>query len=116
MTRGLTLSVVLHLTLIVLAVFGLPELARDREIEDRLVVVDVVTVGAVTNEPPPSQPTEKPVTPPQPDKAEPEAPSKPSPPPAAAVPPPSPPHAAPPQDEPTTVQPPPAAPTPTPFP
>lgn len=90
MTRGLTFSVVLHLALIVLAIFGLPELVRDRPLEDRLVVVEVVTVGAVTNAPPPSQQVKKPDTPTQKPTAKPDAPKSPPPPPTAAATPPPP--------------------------
>lgn len=88
MTRGMTLSVALHIALIVLAVVGLPELLRPEPLEDRLMVVDVVTVGAVTNAPPPAEPVKKPDAPTQTAKARPEAPKAPPPPPAAAPPPP----------------------------
>ena len=45
MTRGLTLSIVFHLALVVLAFVGLPQLVRPEPMENRLVVVDVVTVA-----------------------------------------------------------------------
>ena len=65
MTRGVTLSVVFHVLLILLAFFGLPEIVRPRPIEDRLVVVDVVTIGQVTNAPPPVADAPKPDAPKQ---------------------------------------------------
>lgn len=91
MTRGLTLSVALHLVLIVFAVAGLPELFRPEPLEDRLMVVDVVTVGSVTNAPPPADPAEKPDAPTQTAKAKPDSPNAPPPPPSSAAPPPPPP-------------------------
>ena len=71
MTRGLTLSIVFHLALVVLAFVGLPQLVRPEPMENRLVVVDVVTVGAVTNAPPPAEQAKKPDAPTQSSKAKP---------------------------------------------
>jgi hypothetical protein len=54
-TFALTFSVILHALLIVLAVYGLPFFAKDREISTRLVVVEVMTIAETTNAPPPSE-------------------------------------------------------------
>ncbi|GHD63491.1 hypothetical protein GCM10017083_53830 [Thalassobaculum fulvum] len=91
MTRGLTLSVALHIVLVVFTIIGLPELFRPTPLEDRLMVVDVVTVGSITNAPPPAEAAEKPDAPKQTAKARPESPKTPPPPPSAAPPPPPPP-------------------------
>lgn len=91
MTRGLTLSVALHLAMILLAIVGLPQLFKPKPIEDRLMVVDVVTVGAVTNAPPPAESVKKPKAPTETSRAKPDAPRTPPPPPAASAPPPPPP-------------------------
>jgi len=88
MKRGLTFSVFLHLAVIVLAIYGLPELVRERPLEDRLMVVEVMTVGAVTNAPPPSEQAKKPDAPTQNTRAKPDAPRTPPPPQTSAPPPP----------------------------
>ncbi|NQW12252.1 MAG: hypothetical protein HQ481_20495 [Alphaproteobacteria bacterium] len=88
MTRGLTLSVLFHAALIAVAVLGLPHLARERTVVDRLVVVDVVTVAEVTNAPPPSEEAKPVDAPPEPvATSKPEAARTPPPPPAAVAPP-----------------------------
>jgi len=91
MTRGLTLSVALHIVLIVFTIIGLPQLFQPKPLEDRLMVVDVVTVGSITNAPPPAEAAEKPDAPKQTAKARPDSPKTPPPPPSAAPPPPPPP-------------------------
>lgn len=101
MNVALIFSILLHAGVLALAVFGLPKLARDEVIENRLVVVDVVTVAEVTNAPPPVEKTTPDKTPPpppdsasQPDRTPPPPPppvSKPAPPPSAAEPAPPPP-------------------------
>ena len=97
MTRGLTLSVVLHIALIVFTIIGLPRLFKPEPIEDRLMVVDVVTVGSVTNAPPPAEAAKKPDAPTQTAKANPESPKAPPPPPSSAAAPPPPPPIEPPR-------------------
>lgn len=86
MTRGLTLSVAMHIALIVFAVTKLPDLLRPQPVEDRLMVVDVITVGEITNAPPPAEPVKKPDAPTQTAKARPEPAKTPPPPPSAAAP------------------------------
>ena len=68
-------SALLHLGLILLAVFGLPQFWREPPVEETPMVVDIVPIGEKTN-PPPLQ-DNKPQ--PEPQKAEPEPP-KPEPP------------------------------------
>lgn len=99
MNLALVFSILLHVSVLALAVFGLPRLARDEPIENRLVVVDVVTVAEVTNAPPPAQTTKPDTTPPPPPQAAAEPDSTPPPPPPSAAkpappPPPPPPQAA----------------------
>ena len=94
MNVALVISILMHAGVLALAVFGLPMLARDEPIENRLVVVDVVTVAEVTNAPPPAataKPDNTPPPPPdaaaQPDRTPPPPPptaSKPAPPPPPA--------------------------------
>ena len=91
MNRGLTLSVALHLALIVFAIYGLPQLFKPQPIENRLMVVDVVTVGSITNAPPPAEAAKKPDAPTQTAKAKPDSPKTPPPPPSSAAAPPPPP-------------------------
>ncbi|MDF1793311.1 MAG: hypothetical protein P1U88_15465 [Thalassobaculaceae bacterium] len=96
MSVGLVFSILLHVGVLALAVFGLPRLARDEPIENRLVVVDVVTVAEVTNAPPPAETTKPDTTPPPPPEAAAQPDSTPPPPPpsaAAPAPPPPPPPA-----------------------
>lgn len=90
MTRGLMLSVALHIVLVVFTIMGLPRLFRPEPLEDRLMVVDVVTVGSVTNAPPPAESSEKPDVPTQTSKAKPQPANTPPPPSSAAAPPPPP--------------------------
>lgn len=92
MNVGLVFSILLHAGVLALAVFGLPRIARDEPIENRLVVVDVVTVAEVTNAPPPAESAKPDKTPPPPPEtaAEPDR-TPPPPPPSAATPPPPPP-------------------------
>ncbi len=82
MTRpfALTFSVVLHAVLILLAVFGLPFFAKDREIATRLVVVEVMTIAEMTNAPPPAE-TSKPSEMPAETASAPDVPKRPTPPP-----------------------------------
>ncbi|MEQ9603548.1 MAG: energy transducer TonB, partial [Thalassobaculaceae bacterium] len=106
MNVALVISILLHAGVLALAVFGLPQLAREEPIENRLVVVDVVTVAEVTNAPPPAETAEPDKTPPPPpDTAAKPDPTPPPPPPAAtatapAPPPPPSPEPAPPAEAP----------------
>lgn len=91
MTRGLTLSVLFHAAVVAVAIFGLPYLAREQAVVDRLVVVDVVTVAEVTNAPPPSEEIKPVEEPPEPAAtSEPVSARTPPPPPSAVAPPPPP--------------------------
>jgi len=101
-------SGLLHLSLLLLAVFGLPQLWREPPVEETPMVVDIVPIGEKTN-PPPLQ-DNKPQ--PEPQKAEPEPP-KPAPP-QPEPPKPAPPAPAPPP--PPTPAPPPPPPKPEPAP
>ncbi|MCR9071747.1 MAG: energy transducer TonB [Alphaproteobacteria bacterium] len=92
MNVALVISILLHAGVLALAVFGLPRLAREEPIENRLVVVDVVTVAEVTNAPPPAEAAKPDKTPPPP----PQAAAKPQPAPPPPPPPPPPAQAAPP--------------------
>jgi outer membrane biosynthesis protein TonB len=94
-------SALLHLAIVLVAVFGLPQFWREPPMDETPMVVDIVPIGAKTN-PPPLQ-DNKPQ--PEPQKAEPEPPKpeppkpeppkpeppKPPPPPTPAPPPPPPP-------------------------
>ncbi|WPZ36920.1 energy transducer TonB [Thalassobaculum sp. OXR-137] len=93
MNVALVISILMHAGVLALAVFGLPMLARDEPIENRLVVVDVVTVAEVTNAPPPAETTKPDNTPPPPPTAaaQPDRTPPPPPPPPAARPAPPPP-------------------------
>lgn len=92
MNVALVISILLHASVLALAVFGLPQLARQEPIENRLVVVDVVTVAEVTNAPPPAEAAKPDKTPPPPPEAAAKpAPTPPPPPPTAAAPAPAPP-------------------------
>ena len=94
MNVALVFSVLLHAVVLALAIFGLPYLARDELIENRLVVVEVVNVAQVTNAPPPApQATPDKTPPPPPDKASEPDRTPPPPAPSAAAPAPPPPPA-----------------------
>ena len=103
-------SALLHLGLILLAVFGLPQFWREPPVEETPMVVDIVPIGEKTN-PPPLQ-DNKPQ--PEPQKAEPEPP-KPEPP-KPEPPKPEPPKPAPPTPAPPPPPPPPPPPKPEPAP
>lgn len=115
MNVALVISILLHAGVLALAVFGLPQLAREEPIENRLVVVDVVTVAEVTNAPPPAETAEPDKTPPPPpDTAAKPDPTPPPPSPAAtatapAPPPPPSPEPAPPAEAPPAAEPAPPA-------
>lgn len=94
MQRGLFFSLVLHLTVIVVAWIGLPTLAEHKLVDDSPIVVQMVDVADKTNVPAPTpqaKKTPKPETPPAPPKAK-EVPKPPEPksPPVAQIPPPPP--------------------------
>ena len=93
MNVALIFSILLHAGVLALAVFGLPKLVREELIENRLVVVDVVTVAEVTNAPPPVEKTTPDKTPPPPpdSASQPDRTPPPPPPPAAKPTPPPPP-------------------------
>lgn len=106
MQRGLFFSLVLHLTVVVLAWVGLPNLADRKLVDDSPIVVEMVDVADKTNVPAPTpQPKKQPKkveTPPEPPKAkEPDVPKPPEPksPPPAPTPPPEPKPAPPPKPE-----------------
>lgn len=85
---ALTISVLLHVGIVLLTYFGLPFFEREQVVADRLVIVEVATIAEVTNAPPPSDvadPKEVPVETAT-ASAEPERPAPP-PPPAPSQPP-----------------------------
>ncbi len=128
--RAAIASGLLHLVLLVVAIFGLPQLIKPLPTEDRPLIVEALPLSSITNAPPPAslptpqvqqaqrpQPPEPPrpqpqVTPPPPAPAP--APQAQTPPPAPAPPPPTPapPTPAPPAPAPPTPAPAPPAPTP----
>jgi hypothetical protein len=85
MTRGAIYSAILHLSVFLLALFGLPSLLRDESLEVRAITVDVVTID---------EETAAPKIDPEPAPAEPEP--EPEPKQEAALPPPEPPQIEPP--------------------
>ena len=114
----------LHLAVMVLAFFGLPQIWSPPPVEDRPLIVEALPLAAITNAPPPRPDPPRPEPPKEePPKAEPPKPEppkqvaqeapKPEPPPPPQPPPPAP---APPPPTPPPPAPPPPAPAPTPTP
>jgi outer membrane biosynthesis protein TonB len=90
MQRGAIISAVFHLVVILLAWFGLPQLIVQPPEPEKPIIVELATIGDVTNPPPAPQPQqgEKEPEPPKPEPPKPE-PAKPEP--QKAPPPPPPP-------------------------
>jgi len=128
-------SGLLHLAIVLIAAFGLPQFWKPLPVEDAPIVVDIVPIGAKTNPPPlqdnkpQPEPQKTEPEPPKPEPPKPEPPKpeppKPPPPPTPAPPPPPPPPAKPepapapvpkpePKPEPTPAPPPPPPPKPEP--
>ncbi|KZD11997.1 hypothetical protein [Oceanibaculum pacificum] len=81
MRKGLTLSVGLHVAVILIAWFGLPNLRKEHEIQEEPVVVDVVTLSQMSNPPAPApQPTPSPAVKPVPPQVAQATPTPPPPP------------------------------------
>ncbi len=97
MRRAMIFSAMLHLSVAVVAVLGLPVLSDREPVVDRPVVIEVVRLAEKTT-PPPSPPKREPPKPapprpaePKPEPAEPKAVEIPPPPEAVKIPPPPPP-------------------------
>jgi len=91
MYRGAVISAVLHVAVLLLVYFGLPDFARPLPPIDTPVPVDIVNVADVTNAPPPPPPKEEAKEePPKPEPPKPEEKAPPPPPEAAKTPPPEP--------------------------
>ena len=101
-------SVILHVTVALLSIFGLPFFLKEPPIDEQPLVVDIVPIGDKTN-PPPKQNVDEQPEPPKPEQKPAEAPKPPPPPPPAPTPPPPPP-------PPPKPEPPKPAPAPTPAP
>jgi hypothetical protein len=109
MRRPATLSLLLHLLVLAICIFGLPLLEPDRDLTETAVAVSLVNLADITNPPPPApkvqtaqaepQPAPKP-EPPPPPKPEPPPPPPPPPPPAPKPEPPPPPPPPPPEPKP----------------
>ncbi len=111
MRIGLVISVLLHLTIVILAIVGLPHFADDALMEEQPIVVDLVELGERTAAPPPAPKVEKPDPPkPEPPKPEPPKPEPPKPEPAKPEPPKVEPPPPPPVEEPKVEVPPPPEP------
>ncbi|MBU0724814.1 MAG: energy transducer TonB, partial [Alphaproteobacteria bacterium] len=83
MRKGLTLSIALHVAVVALAWFGLPNLRKDPDIMEEPIVVDVVTLSQMSNPAPPApQPTPSPAVKPVPPQVAQATPPTPPPPPA----------------------------------
>ena len=107
MPVGLVLSVLLHLLIALLAIFGLPFIADEPPQVEESVPVDLVPLGDITAAPAPKPAELKPPEPPK-EAAKPEPPKETQPPPAPTPPPPpapSPPTPAPPPPPPPPPQP-----------
>ena len=100
MYRGAVISAVLHVVVLLLVYFGLPDFARPLPPIDTPVPIDIVNVADITNAPPPPPAKEeaKP-EPPKPEPPKPEPEKAPPPPPEAAKPPPPEPKPEPPKPE-----------------
>ena len=113
MRSGATLSFLLHLAILLMILFGLPDLFKPEEVIEP-VAVQLATVADLTAQPQPKvkplpTPVVKPATPPPPAPAAPQAPPPPvpvPPQPAAQTPPPVPPQEAPQPPQPTVAEPP----------
>jgi outer membrane biosynthesis protein TonB len=79
--RAYVASAGLHLAVIALAFYGLPELFAPRHLEDQVVNVEVVSVQDAAPKRPPEPPKEAPKPPPEPPKAAAPPPPPPPPPP-----------------------------------
>ncbi len=90
MYRGAIVSAVLHVAVLLLVYFGLPEFAREMPPIDTPVPVDIVNIADITNAPPPPPPKPEPQQqePPRPEPVK--APPPPPPEEVAAPPPPEP--------------------------
>ncbi len=99
-------SILLHVIVILLSIFGLPFLMKEPPIDEQPLVVDIVPIGDKTN-PPPKQDVKEQPEPPKPEEKPEQA--KPAPAPAPTPPPP-------PKPEPPPPPPPPPTPTPPPPP
>ncbi len=98
MYRGAVISAVLHVAVLLLVYFGLPEFARTPPPIDTPVPVDIVNVADITNAPPPA-PAKPEVQQPEPPKPEPVK-APPPPPQQVTAPPPPEPKPEPPKPEP----------------
>ncbi len=100
MRRSAAYSALLHLAVLLIASFGLPQLMQPPIILDQPLVVEVLPIAEKTNVPPPkpAQPT------PEPPKPEPPKPEPPKPEPPKPEPPPPPPRPRPPAPEPPPKQ------------
>lgn len=114
MRAGATLSLLLHLAIVLMIVIGLPDLFKPEEVIEP-VAVQLATVADMTAQPQPAvkplpTPVVKPATPPPPTPAAPQAPNPPPvpvpPQPAEQTPPPPPPQEAPQPTQPTVAEPP----------
>ena len=111
MRKAVIYSALLHVTVLLVAWFGVPNLFRAPPPEDRPLIVEVLPLSAITNAPPPKpEPQRVAEAPPEPPKPEPPKPEPPKPPPPAPPPP------APPSPAPAPPAPPPPAPAPAPAP
>lgn len=111
MRKAVIYSALLHVTVLLVAWFGVPNLFRAPPPEDRPLIVEVLPLSAITNAPPPKpEPQRVAEAPPEPPKPEPPKPEPPKPPPPAPPPP------APPPPAPAPPAPPPPAPAPAPAP
>lgn len=92
MGKGAAFSLLLHVSIVLLAFFGLPVLAKPDPVLEKPILVDIVTIAKVTNLPPPTpkvEPKPEPkIVEPEPPKPEP---TKPEPPKVVETPPPPPP-------------------------
>jgi len=116
-------SVILHVVVALLSIYGLPIFLKEPPIDEQPIVVDIVPLGDKTNPPPKQEVNEQP-EPPKPEEKPPEAakpeppppPKQPEPPPPPPPPPPKPPEPAPapppPKPEPKPEPPKPPAPEP----
>lgn len=97
MQRGAIFSVILHLAVILLAVFGLPRMVIEPPEPERPIVVELAQIGDITNPPPAPQPQQQQEEPAKPEPPKPEPKSKP------VEPPPPPPPPKPAEPEPVTL-------------
>src|SRR6185312_3684379 len=98
MRRPATLSLLLHLLVLAICIFGLPLLEPGRDLTETAVAVSLVNLADITNPPPPAPKVEPPPPPPPPPQPEPKPEPKPEPPPPPPKP--EPPKPEPPKPEP----------------